>query len=142
MGCDDGFADGEAKTVAAVGGGAGFVGAEESLEESRQILRRDAGAGVADGEHGGGGFRMGGHADFSAVPVVVDGIAQEVRDDLADAVGVAMCRSGREFAVELDVPSGGERTDEFDAGDGGFGEIEGRVLERFLSGIEAGKLEE
>jgi len=48
VGFDDGFGDGQPQTHAACGTGAGLVGAVKPLEDMRQILLRDAHAGVAD----------------------------------------------------------------------------------------------
>src|SRR5439155_22201636 len=53
VGVDDGFADGEAKAIAARGAGAGFVGAIKALEEVRNVLGGYALTGVGDGQEGG-----------------------------------------------------------------------------------------
>ena len=91
----------------------------KALKEAWQLFLWNAGASVGDGEHGVVTFDPGRHADFAPDFVVVDGVGQEVRDDLLDAVGVAARRRGAEFTVQLNVASGGERGAEFVRGVGG-----------------------
>jgi len=94
VGLDDGLGDGQPKTDPPGGRGAGLVGAVEALEDVRQVFRADPFAGVRDHEHGsvslGGDF----HRHAAAGPVVVDGVADEVRDDLAKLFCVGFAVGG------------------------------------------------
>ena len=53
-GRDDGFADGQPKTGAALAAGTGFVSAVETLEDVREVFGRDAFAGIGHLEQGAG----------------------------------------------------------------------------------------
>ena len=94
VGEDDGFGDGEAEAAVA-GGTAGFVGAVEAVEDVRQVGLGDARAGVCDGECGGAVVAVGADADLAAVVVVVDGVGEEVGDDLSKAVRVTLAEGLR-----------------------------------------------
>ena len=116
----DGFANGQTKSGASVGAGAGFVSAVKALEDVRDFLRGNSHAGVGNLEHSGAVFGAGADADFAVRLVIVNGVGDEVGDDLAEVVGVAESFSGREIAVDLESALPGERTEAFDGVASGF----------------------
>ncbi len=74
--------------------------------------------------------------------VVVNGVGEEVGDDLCEAFGVAVANGGGEIGVDVDTACGGERADEFDAVGGEHGKVAFIAAQRFLAGVEAGQFEE
>ncbi|MFM1944605.1 MAG: hypothetical protein RI897_3587 [Verrucomicrobiota bacterium] len=105
---DEAFGDGEAKAGAAVFPGGGHVGLGEGLEQAGGLFRGHADAGVGDREFeldGGIGMfeQFGCDADLAFLGEL-DGVIDEVGDDLAEAKGVAaevLGDIGRDFDEEL-----------------------------------------
>lgn len=78
----------------------------------------------------------------AAFAIVVDGVGEEVGDDLADAAGVAVDLRGGEVGVDGDVFGGGDGLEEVDGFAGGGGEVEGLEIHALGAGVEPGELEE
>ena len=102
---------------------AGAVGlragdAVELLEEVRQVLRRDALAGVGDGESDGVARGLGGQPYRAAARGVGQGVADEVVEDVGDPVGVD--RHGRQAVgrrpLQFDPGVAGPRLEPLDGG--------------------------
>ena len=85
--------DGQAQSRAAVLAPGGIVGLLEHLEDHAQLVLGDADSGVGDGEVEHGfvfRLRLGGHVeDHFALLGELEGVADEVDDDLAQAAGIA-----------------------------------------------------
>ena len=103
--------------------GAGGVGAIESLEEMRQMVRRDAGTIVGDGERDVIIFVAA--RDDDAILRVFDGVGEEVGDDLPESLRVAEAGRGVEVQFERDGARFGESLHKVEAVVGGIGEIAG-----------------
>src|SRR3954468_3967183 len=99
--------DGEAETGAAVTAGGGTISLNEGFEKAALRFGGDADAGITHGEFQENGFF--GFADFGnlsddfALRGEFDGVADEVREHLADAPGIAA-----ELAGDFFVNPGGE----------------------------------
>jgi hypothetical protein len=89
LGVNDCFADRQAQAVATLDAGAGLVHAIEPFKQVRDVFRGDALAGVGHGKEDSVALGASREADFPLVAVEVDGVGQQVCDDLADALGVA-----------------------------------------------------
>src|SRR3954470_19530713 len=86
---DNTLDDGQPKPGRALAGGRLCRQPLEPAEQAAEILRRQAGALVADADDGVAAFMAHDDADLAADRRVFDGVADEVVDRLADAVGVA-----------------------------------------------------
>src|SRR5581483_6363895 len=135
--------DRQAETEAALGAGAGAVGAEEAFEDMRHGVGRDADAGVGDAEADavGGGVERGG--DAAAAGGVADRVIEQVDDQPAQQLLVAGERNvAAGAAFESDAAGGGEALD----GAAGVGEqvveIEIADLELDAAGVGAGEVQE
>jgi len=129
----DGFANGQAKSGAAIGAGAGFVSAVKALEDVRGFLSGNSHAGVGNCEQSDSIFGSRADADFAVWLVIVNGVGDEVGDDLAELVGVAAGFSGREIALDLDAALPGERAQAFDGIVSDLGQIDALTLDRRAS---------
>ena len=160
VGADDFVADGQAK--------AGAVGArrEEGLEDAREVVGGDAAAEVLDLDRdlaivGGGGAER----DVGAGLAGVGGVADEIDENLAEALRVALDREGAWLGLEGDTTlgeDGGEASrggldeladiDRFGGETDGLGEVEdfgdrlveaGELLERDVEvlAVVVGELE-
>ncbi len=109
--------------AAVTAGGAGFVRAVEAFEKVRQIAGGNRGAGIADDERREAVGALGCHLDLAALVVVVDGVAQQVGDDLRETFRVAAARRGREIGVDAEAAGSGQRAEEFDTIGRDFREI-------------------
>ena len=97
MRIDDGFADGEAEAVVVGAAGAGGFGAVEAVEEMREVFFGDAGAVVGDGEQGVAVLTLRGDCD--AIAGVLDGVGEQVSDDLTEALAIALTDDGFELCL-------------------------------------------
>jgi len=139
---DNGFADCQAKTTAAFGSAARFVGPVKPLKDMWNIFGRDARSGIGDCDDGTAVFDAGYGANLALQLVVVKGVGQEIRDELAKKVGVAQCLDGRKVGVDCDAALFGERANAFHAGMREFGQIDTAFLSLFLASVEARELEQ
>lgn len=146
---DEAFGDGEAEAGAAVFTGGGHIGLGEGLEEACGLFRGHADTGVGDGEFQlDTGFgcleEFGGDADL-AVFRELDGIVDEVGDDLAEAEGVAaevLGDIGWDFDEELEAFFvgflGGDRGDRVDD----LVELEVDIFDIEFTGFDFGDIED
>ena len=95
VGQHDVFGDGEAEAGAAGFAGASFVDAIEALEETRKVLRGNAGAEIPHTEFDRARNRAGSEDDASAGSTVLQGIVDQVGEYLMD--GFAVGENGREI---------------------------------------------
>ena len=86
-------ADAQPEPAAVRRGVAHGIGAEEPLEEARQLLRRDPGAVVAHRQPGVVDIARDADGDAAAVAAVLDGVREQVVDHLAHPVRVDVARS-------------------------------------------------
>ena len=143
VGLDDSVGDGEAEAGTAVfAAGSGFVDAVKPFEEVGEVFPGNAGAGVLDGE-GGALFVAGeGEVDFSLLAVVFDGVAEEVEEGLAHALGIEGKAGWFEVGDEVDLAFVGEGTDEVEDFAGELGEVVVFAVEVEFAGVDAGEFEE
>src|SRR5579872_4930035 len=90
---DEMLADGQSQASSSIAAGSGGIGLRKFVEDSCQLFRRYADAGVAHRDPYRGGFRVGAfalHADqHMAAAGEFDGVADQVRDDLTDSARIA-----------------------------------------------------
>jgi len=111
---DNGLSNGQAQTGMS-GAAAGFVNAVEAFANVRQVLRRNAGAGVPNRDCGRVFVSARANANLAVIVVVVDGIGKEVSNDLGEAVGVALADSGSKVGMDADAALRGERLNQSEA---------------------------
>ena len=129
MGLDQLFDDVEAEADAAGGAVVVLRGALERLEEAVQLGGRDRGAGVVDVQADGGRVGAGEQLDGGVGGAVLEGVGEEVLDDLDDAVGVPVA-VGVALLAQLDAAVGeGELGLVLDAADEGV-EVGGAGVDR------------
>ena len=89
-GFDEAADDGQAEAAAAEAACGGGVGLDKGVKEGGELIGGDAEAGVFDVEGESGGGEVGGDAetDFARIGEL-DGVADEIEEDLAEALGVA-----------------------------------------------------
>ena len=104
MGLGDRGDDREPEPDAAARARARLVGAVEALEDALGVLRGEAGAGVLDLDHGGAVSRSSRTRHRRLGRSVRAHVAEQVVDDLAQAVAVAEHR--RPLDASLDGPLG------------------------------------
>jgi hypothetical protein len=158
---DEAFGDGEAEAGTAELAPGGAVGLGEGLEEAGLGFGGDADAGIADGEAdgedglwllGGGWVGFGGgsgewgdfEGDFALVGKL-DGVAEEVDEDLAEAAGVA--EEGRGDAVvdeagEFEVFLLGAFGEEIEGTFDEVADVEEGAVEFEAAGFDAGEVED
>jgi hypothetical protein len=119
-----------------------FVGPVKALKDMWNIFGRDARSNVGDCDDGTAVFDAGHGANLAVGLVVVKGVGQKIRDELAKKVGVAKCLGGRKVGVDCDAAFFGERANTFHAGTRVFGQIDEAFLNLFLAGVEARELEQ
>jgi len=151
---DETGGDGEAEAGAAVGAGGRGVGLREGLEDLDELLLRDADAGVGDGEAKGGGFVAGLmvermiHDDFEgdlAVPGELDGVADEVEENLAEAGGVAdedIGDVGGDVAEQLKVFLVGAESEGFEGEVETLADVEGAEVEFDAASLDLREVED
>ncbi len=88
VGQHDVLGDGEAEAGASGFAGAGFVDAIEAFEQAREVLGGDAGAEILDEEFYGVGNGAGAEDDSSAGGAVLQGIVDQVGEDLVNGFAV------------------------------------------------------
>src|ERR1017187_1347448 len=142
VGINDSFADCQAEPVAALGTGPGFVGTVEALEDVREVLGCNALARIGDLEQDAGVVGFQGDPNLALLAVELDGVRQQVGDDLAEALGVALALDAGQLAFKLDTAPLGQRADQLNALPCHPREVDLLALHRFLTGIEAGKFEQ
>ncbi len=91
---DDAAADSEAQACAAFLAGVGGLYLLEAVEDAVEFVSGDAAAFVDDLEHDGVGGGVGVDADGGGCGRELDGVGEEVGQDLEDAVGVAVEEEG------------------------------------------------
>ena len=89
---DDGAADGETEAGAAFLAGVRGFDLAEAVEDGVELVDGDAAALVSDAKGQGLGAGLGGDGDRRADGGELDGVGEEVGEDLEDAVGVARQR--------------------------------------------------
>ena len=99
VGFDDGFANGQAEAGAAGGTGTRSVGTVESREEVRELIGSNSWAGVADGETGVA-FLIGPQGDGAMGGCILNGVGEEVRDDLPKPRRISLAGRGLEIKFE------------------------------------------
>src|SRR6516162_7080385 len=88
---DDAAGDAQTQPGAALGPAAGLVHAVEALEDVRQMLRGDADPRVTDARHHRSALRLDLHLDHATRRRVLDGIVQQVVEDLPQPRRIASC---------------------------------------------------
>ena len=91
---DDGAADGKAETGAAFLAGVGGLDLAEAVEDAVELVDGDAAALVGDAQGEGGRRGLDGDADEARNGGKLDGVREQVGEDLEDAVGVAVEEHG------------------------------------------------
>ncbi len=91
---DDAAADGEAEAGAALLAGVGGLNLLEAVEDGVELFVGDAAAFVGDLEENGVGGGFGEDADGGGGGGELDGVGEEIGEDLEDAVGVAVEEEG------------------------------------------------
>src|SRR6185503_6575163 len=86
----DAAADGEAESGASLLAGVGRLNLLETVEDAVQLLDGDAAAFVDDFEENRVAGGVGMNADRGGWRRELDGVGEEIGDDLEDAVGVAV----------------------------------------------------
>ena len=89
VGFDDVLGDGEAEAGAAGFAGAGGVHAIEAFEDAFLIRQRNADAGVGDGDDGFARAGGGADVDVPAWRRVLDGVVEEILENVAEQSGIA-----------------------------------------------------
>ncbi len=87
---DDAAADGEAEAGAALLASVGGLDLLEAVEDGVELVGGDAAAFVDDLEEDGVGGGLGVNADGGGGGRELDGVGEEIGEDLKDAVGVAV----------------------------------------------------
>ncbi len=87
---DDGPADGEAETGAAFPPGIGGLNLVKAVEDGVELVRRDAAAFVRDLENDGVGRGLDVDADGGSGRGELNGVREEIGEDLQDSVGVSI----------------------------------------------------
>lgn len=89
-GFDEAADDGETEAAAAEAAGGGGVGLDEGIKERGELIGGDAEAGIFDVETESSGGEVGGDAETNFARVgKLDGVSDEVQENLAEALGVA-----------------------------------------------------
>lgn len=133
----------QAEAAALVGAGAGAADPVEALEQARQLVRGDAGAGVGHGEPGPVAGR--GHPHLGAAGEgELQGVAEQVEDDLLPHLPVQGHRLGQRRAVHLQrqpcrLEGGPEHPGQLGRGTGEVDRFEGGVR---LPGLGTGDVQE
>lgn len=142
VGVDDCLTDGEPEAGVTVARGTRFVAAEKAFEDVGQVIGRNPLSAVLDLQDRTSVFEA--RSDFNPPVELIelDGVGEEVGDDLGNAVGVAESRSGRQVGGDGDGLFLGEGSDQINAGIGNFVELEGTGFEHLLSCVETGELHE
>ncbi len=142
-------ADGEAEAGPAVAPGHGGVRLRERLEEPPDVRGTDADARVTDGAaqaHAAGGRRLGGHPHLDlAVLGELQGVADQVREHLAETVGVpteARRNVGADDGREIEAPVAGLLAQELDRLFDEATEIEVDALQVELPGLDLGEVQD
>ena len=142
MTCDNRPTDGESEACAPIRPGTRLVGAIESFEDMRPIVRMDADARVRDGDRDMISQSAQDDTDGAVVSIVVDSVAEEVGDDLSDSDRVAGTGDWREVEVDGDPAGLAEGLDQVHAFLNGGGEVEGIKEGGLGAGIEAREIEQ
>src|SRR5258706_3581748 len=100
---DDGLGDVEAESEAAVVAAGDVAGPVEALEQLRDLVFRDADAIVDDRREHIAAVHVGIELDVAPLGGVLDGVGEEVVDDLAHPVGVDVHRRLGNSGVEGDA---------------------------------------
>src|SRR5258706_1381408 len=100
---DDGLGDVEAESEAAVVAAGDVAGPVEALEQLRDLVFRDADAIVDDRREHIAAVHVGIELDVAPLGGVLDGVGEEVVDDLSHAVGVDVHRRLGNGGVEGDA---------------------------------------
>src|SRR5262249_20317934 len=116
-----------------------FVDAIKPVEHMRQILGRDAEAGVEHGKNSHASLHPCADIDCPVFNSVLNRIGKQIEDDLANALDIAADTHGCEVNMNLNVPVGGQRLDEFYALTGRRREIETLAPHGFLTGVKTGE---
>ncbi len=144
VGLDDLAADGQPQPgPAALAAASGLVDLIEPLEDARQFIRRDSGSVIldVDGDPAGGAFGANGHALTAGG--VLDGVVQQVGEDLRQAIAVADNRWQRRQGVVKDNSLiGGAQAEPLANGANQCGDIYRLPFEAHLSGIQPGQVEQ
>src|SRR6185312_3897797 len=139
---DDGAADGEAEAGAAFLAGIGGVDLLEAIGDGLELVGGNAAALVDDAE----GNAFGGAGDDDAHDGFrrgeFDRVAEQVGDDLLEAVGVGFEGGGDTVADERDLVGFGDRLHGFDDLTGQVFQIDGAEGERGASGLHALEVED
>ena len=148
---DDAAADGETETGSALLAGVGGFDLLEAVEDAVELVGRNAAAFVGDLEQDGvrGGFRE--DADGGGCGRELDGVGEEIGEDLEDAVGVTIeeerfgcggLRGGERRQLEVDGVGVGHAGHRLDGLLGEFAEGATANLERGAAGLHALKIED
>lgn len=105
VGLDEVAGDGQPDAATAAGASAGTIYAIEAVEDMGQVLGGDAGAVVAYGHRYERPVAVCPHLDMAAGRRVLQRVAEDVREDLADAIWICADRRhiGREFGPQRDL---------------------------------------
>lgn len=137
MGLDDGLSDGKSEAGAAIlPPGAGAIDAVKSFEEMGDVFPGDPRSGVLDGE--GGLLSVLGErdCDLSVATVVFYGIAQEIKNGLAHALGIEAKGGLLKIADKGDLSFFGEGANEFGNFPGKQGKISFFLVKVEFTGID------
>src|SRR5438067_753978 len=120
------------------------VGLPEALEDVRQEVGRNPDARVTHADHGVMRVAREPDGDAPAARRELDGVGDEVPDDLLQPVAIAAHGTDAvvELALEGDLLRVGRRTDRVDGALDGRRQVDGRQLETQLAGDDARDLEE
>ena len=127
----------EPDAAALVGPGTRGGDAVKALEEPRHFRRGDTAAGIADPQHGVATLGPQRHAD-GAVEGELQGVAEQVEDDLLPHLPVDVDRGGQLGAVHLEGQAGPVHRRAEDAGQVGG---EGGQVDRLVAGLHAAGLD-
>ena len=108
----------------------------KSLEHVRQIFAGNSLPGVAHRQHGQTVLRFQFHAHFAVWPVVLNGIGQQIGDDLRQPFGVAGDFQRRQLAMNFYAAFVRQRLHQFDAIGNRFGKSNAQPLQTLLPGVE------
>ena len=136
--------DGEPQAEPAMPPGGGGVGLAEAVEDLGEELGPDADAGVDDADLDVRVDPLQEDLDPAALGRELDGVGEEVPDDLLEAGGVAGDGPGErvEDLVDADALGLGRRHDGGEGGLDDVGEVEPLDVEAELAGDDAGDVEE
>ena len=135
--------DREAEPEAALRARARGIRLPERFEDPAEELRRDAAAGIADPDHGVRARAVEGQGDASISRRELDGVGEQVPDDLLEPAGVTGERPGSdELRVELDALRLRQRPHAVDGGLDDRDQIDRPAVQPELSGDQARDVEE